>query len=208
MALDEVSDIMDNTCNSNETAAVLRLVLVVVPFHYRKSFKRNTPVKSGTLLIELLLLLLNAALFDFVLLELFEVVGEAELFPNPDGPFGRIILVPFNSIAVVGWELVMEVVISFAEGDKCSDDMIPRRVAVVKCLLNEEDPEDSTVYKSTKPVTPSETADKRWQDQAHEEDYLQIVLVLPYYNRVFIQVRDISAADPFRVLLHQHPTKV
>jgi hypothetical protein len=44
----------------------------------------NTPIELGSLLVDFLLQLLDAALFDLVGAELLEVGGKAELLPCPD----------------------------------------------------------------------------------------------------------------------------
>ena len=135
MIADEVRDIVHNTRDSDEAAAVGGLVDVVVPFHDGELVEWHAPVKLGALLVEFLLLLLHAALFDLVGLELLEVVGEADLLGEPDGPLGRVVLVPFDGVAVVGWELVVEVVVAFAEGDEGGDDVVAGAVAVVEGLV-------------------------------------------------------------------------
>jgi hypothetical protein len=223
MIADEVSNVMNDPSNSNKSSAVLGLVLVVVPFHDWKLLERNTPVEFRSFLVEFLLLLLNTALFDFVGLELFEIKSKAHLLPQPDGPFGGIILMPLDSIAVVGWELVVEVVVSLAESDQGSDDVIPRRVSVVKWLiskpvskgidaegglLDEEDSKDASIHKSTKPVTPAEASDQAREDETHEEDHLEVMTMLPCDDCISVQVGDISAANSLWVLLHDHPAKV
>lgn len=101
VVLDEVGNIVDNTSNSDESAAILGFGLVIIPVDDWQLLKRNTPVKSLSLLVELLLQLLETALLDLVLLELLQVVGESELLPDPDRPLGGVILMPFDSIAVV-----------------------------------------------------------------------------------------------------------
>ena len=223
MSFDKVRDVVDDARDGDEAAAVLGLVDVVVPLHDREGVEGNAPIELGALLVEFLLELLHAALFDFVLLELLEVVGEAELLPDPDGPLGGIVLVPFDGVAVVGGEFVVEVVVAFAEGDERGDDVVTGGVAVVKglvaepvgkrihaegCLLHEEDAEDAAVDDAAEPVTPEEAADDHGEDEAHEEDYFEVVSVLPYDDGVFVEVGDVGSADPLRVLLHQHPAKV
>jgi len=126
MILDEIGHIMNDASNGDEATTVLALVNIVVPFHDRELLERNTPVKSGTLLIKLLLMLLEAALLNFIASELLEVICETELLVNPDEPLGRIILMPFDGVAVVGGKLVVEIVIAFAESNQGSDDMITR----------------------------------------------------------------------------------
>lgn len=101
VVLDEVGNIVDNTSNSDESAAVLGFGLVIIPVDDRQLLERNTPVESLSLLVELLLQLLETALLNLVLLKLLQVVGESELLPDPDSPLGGVVLMPFNSIAVV-----------------------------------------------------------------------------------------------------------
>ena len=101
VVLDEVGNIVDNTSNSDESAAVLGFGLVIIPVDDRQLLERDTPVKSLSLLVELLLQLLETALLNLVLLELLQVVGESELLPDPDSPLGGVVLMPFDSIAVI-----------------------------------------------------------------------------------------------------------
>lgn len=135
----------------------------------------------------------------------------------------KLTLMPFNSIAVIARELVVEIVVSFAEGDKSSNDVISRRVAVIEgliaepmgqgvhteCgLLDEENSEDTCIDKPTNPVTPSETGNKSWEDQSHENNNPEVVLVLPDDNGVLVQVGNIGSANSLGVLLHNHPSQM
>jgi hypothetical protein len=166
---------------------------------------------------------LDTALLDLVGTELLEVGGETELAPQPDGPLGRVVLVPLDSVAVVGGELVMEVVVALTESDKSSDDVVPGAVAVVErlvaepvgkgvdtegSLLDEEDAQDTSVDETTLPVVPEKTSDSRREDETHEEDNLDVVLVLPDDDGVLVQVGDVSAANALGVLLHDHPAEM
>jgi len=203
VVLDEVGHVVDNTGNCNESSAVLGFGLVGVPIDDGELLERNTPVESLSLLVELLLQLLETALLDFVLLELLEVVGESELLPDPDRPLRWVILMPFDSITVVRWEFVVEVVVTLSESDESSNDVVTRRVAVVEWLvtkpmgqgidaegglLNEEDSENSSVDESTLPISPSNTSDEAREDHAHEDDGLDVVSVLPNNDRVIVQI--------------------
>ena len=198
---------MDNARDGDETAPILGLVDVVIPFNDGELVQRDAPVEPGALLIELLLLLLYPAFLDFVLLELLQVEGEAHLLPAPDAPFGWIILVPFNGIAIIGRELMMEVMVAFAKGDESSDHMVTRAVAIVerlvtepvrqgidteRGLLDEEDAKNAGVDEAAAPVAPSKTADEHGEDQTHKEDDFQIVLVLPDYDGILVEVGDVS----------------
>jgi len=221
--LDEVGDVVNNTSHSDEAAARFGLVDIIIPLHDRELVKRNAPVELGALLVEFLLLLLNATFLDLVRLELLQVKGETELLPNPDGPFGGVILVPFDGIAVIRRELVVEVVITLTESDKCSDDMVARRVAVVKWLvtkpmcervdaesglLDKEDAQDATIDEATLPVAPAEAGHEHGEDETHEEDNLEVVLVLPDHDWILIEIGDVGTANSLGVLLHQHPAEV
>jgi len=99
--LDEISDIVDDTSNSNESTAILGFGLVGLPVDDWKLLEWYTPVESLSLLVKLLLELLETTLLDFVGLELLEIVGETELLVDPDEPLGWIILVPLDGISVV-----------------------------------------------------------------------------------------------------------
>lgn len=220
---DEVGDIVDNTGNSDKTATVLGLLNVVVPLDNRELVKGNTPVELGALLVDLLLQLLDATLLDLVGTELLEVGGETELAPEPDGPLGRVILVPLDGVAVVGGELVVEVVVTLSESDESGNDVISGAVTVVErlvtepmservdtegSLLDEEDAQNTGVDESTLPIVPEKSSDGRREDQAHEENNLDVVLVLPDDNGILVQVGDVGAANALGVLLHDHPAEM
>jgi hypothetical protein len=217
MVFDEAGDIVDNTSDGHKTTAVLRLVNVIVPFHDRELLERDTPIKSLALLIELLLKLLNTALLNFVGSELLEVVCKAELLCRPDEPFGWVVLPPFDSVAVIAGEFVVEVVVAFAKGYESGDNVIAGRVAVIEwlvaepmgkgidaesCLLDEEDAEDASVNESTPEITPEECRDNSWEDEAHAEGDEDVVLVLPDDNWVLVQIGDVGASNSLGVLLH------
>jgi len=219
----ELGDIVYDTSHANESTAVLALVNVVVPLHDRKVLERYTPVKCRALLVKLLLELLNTALLNLVGTELLEIVGEAESLPCPDVPLGGVVLVPFNSVAVVGRKLVVEVVVALTKSNESSDDVIARRVAVVERLvtepvgkrvdtegglLNEEDAENTSVDESTLPVTPAETSYDTREEETHNGDNEEVILVLPPNDRIFIKVGDVGTANALGVLLHDHPAEV
>lgn len=223
VVLDEVGNVVDDTGNGDEGLAVLGLLNEVVPVNDGKLLEWESPVKLRALLVELLLLLLKAALLDLILAESLEVGGEAELLPGPDAPLGRVVLVPLDSVAVVGRELVVEVVVTFAEGDQCSDDVVTRAVPVVKRLLaepvgkrvdaeggllNDEDTEDSSVDEATPPVTPAETGNQGGESQSHEENDLDEVGVLEDNDGILVKISDIGTTGTLGVLLDDHPAKV
>lgn len=220
MVLDEVTDIVNDTSDGNESLAVLRLVDKVIPVDNGELLERGTPIEGSTLLVELLLELLNTALLDLVGAELLEVVGEANPLPESDSPLGGIVLPPLNGVAVVGRELVVEVVVTLTESDEGSDEVVTRRVAVIEglvtkpvgkgvdaesSLLDEADTEDASVDITAHPVAPAEAADKSREDDRHEDNALDEVAVLPNDDGVLVEIGDIGSALALGVLLHDHP---
>lgn len=214
---------MNDTSNCNQGTSTLCLFLEVLEFHDREVFKGDSPVEPGTDTVELLLLLLETPLFDFILAEFLEVIGEAKLLTGPDEPLSRVILMPFNSVAIVTWEFVMEVVVSLTESNESGKNVVPWRVSVIErlisepmsqgvdtecSLLNKEDPQDSSVDEATKPVTPPQTSNKTWEDETHSDNDLKIVLVLPDDDGILVQVGDVGSANSFGVLFHDHPSDV
>src|SRR5437763_11218616 len=137
MILNEIADVMDDAGDGDEGFAVASLLLEVLEFNDGQLLDGNPPVELGTGAVELLLELLDAALLDLVGSELLEVVGETELFPGPDAPFGGVVLMPLDGVPVITGELVVEVVVSLPEGDEGGDDVVPGRVAVVEGLVPE-----------------------------------------------------------------------
>lgn len=203
MVLDEGCHIVYNASDVNEGTTVLCLILEVFIFHDRKSIQRHAPIELGALHVEFLLLLLDTTFFDLVRTELLQVIGETELLPAPDRPLGRVVLPPVQGVAIVGWEFVVEVMISLAKSHQCGKDMVTRRVAVIKGLvtqpmgkgvdtegglLNEEDAEDASVYEATEEVVEGKATKDGGKDQAHEDDDLEVMTVLPDDDGIFVQV--------------------
>lgn len=148
-------------------------------------------------------MLLDTTFLDLVGTELLQVVGKTELLPAPDRPLGGVILPPVQGVAVVGGELVVEVVVALTKRHQRGEDMVTRRVAVIKWLvaqpmgkrvdtegglLNEEDAEDASVDEATEEVVEGEATKDGGKDQAHEDDDFEIMTVLPDDNRIFVQV--------------------
>lgn len=121
---DKVADIVDNTSNGHEGLSVLGVSDEVIPVNDGELLKGSTPVEGGALLVELLLELLDTALFDLVGAELLEVVGQASPLPQDNHPLGRVVLPPLNGVSVIGRELVVEVVVALTEGDERGDDVV------------------------------------------------------------------------------------
>ena len=201
--LDEGCHIVNDASDIDQGTAVLCLVLEVFIFHDWESIQWNAPIELGALHVELLLLLLDTAFLDLVGTELLQVVGETELLPAPDRPFGGVVLPPVQGVAVIGWELVVEIVVALTECHQCGEDMVTGRVAVIKglvtqpmCkgvdteggLLNEEDAEDTGIDEATEEVVEGQATNDGGKDQAHEDDDFEVVTVLPDDDGILVQV--------------------
>ena len=175
VALDEVGHVVDDTGDGDESLSVLGVFDEIVPADDGELLQGSSPVEGRALLVKLLLHLLHTTLLDLVGAELLEVVGEAQVLPDTDGPLGGVVLPPLNGVAVVRRELVVEVVVALAEGDKSGDDVVARRVAVVEGLvaepvgqrvdaegglLDEAEAQYAGVDIATDPVTPAQAADE------------------------------------------------
>lgn len=60
---------------------------------------------------------------------------QSNVLTDPDEPLGRVILVPFDSVPIVHGELVVEVMIALANGNKSGDDVIAGCMLVVEWCL-------------------------------------------------------------------------
>jgi len=54
------------------------------------------------------------------------------LLTSIDKPLRGIVLIPFDGITVVHRELVMEIVVTFTDGDECGGKVVARRMLVVE----------------------------------------------------------------------------
>ena len=66
-----------------------------------------------------------------------QLVCQTKLLHSPDEPFGRVVLVPLDSISVVHRKLVVEIVITLSDSDKCGNHMVAGCVLVVERSLTE-----------------------------------------------------------------------
>lgn len=220
---DKVGNVVNNTSDGNESLSVLSLLLVFLEAHDWERLQWNTPVELLAGLVDLLLLLLETSLLNFVGSEGLEVVGHSDLLHGPDEPLGWVVLVPLDGVTVVGWELVVEVVVTLSESNEGGNDVIPWAVTVIEwlitepvsegvdaegSLLDEEDAEDAGVDESTQEITPEKTGNDRWENETHEQDDVEVVLVLPDDDWVLVEIGDIGTSNTLWVLLHDHPSNV
>ena len=126
---------LDNV--SWEIMSLNRDKLTAIPCDNGQIIGRSGPLHFIGLLLEFLELHCQLTLADFVIGEGLEMRREAEPRHGSDEPFGGVVLVPFNSVTVIHRELMMEVVISFANGYKCGDKVVTRSVFVIEWGLSE-----------------------------------------------------------------------
>ena len=65
------------------------------------------------------------------------MAGETEPSADGDEPLGGVVLVPSDGVTVVHGELVVEVVVAFADGGESGDEVVTRGVLVVEGRLAE-----------------------------------------------------------------------
>ena len=160
---------------------------------------------------------------DSVLGELLQVVGQAEQGGHVDDYLSRVVLVPFDGVTVVSWELVVEVVVTFTEGDQSGDPVVSwgssvverlvtqvvgQRVDAESSLLDGGSSQDTSVHQTTPEVVPHVVAEHSGQDECGEDHDWDEVSVLPADNPIVHQVGDIGSSSVLWVWLQQHPAHV
>lgn len=222
VTVDEISDIVDDTRDDNEVT-LLGSLTELIEFNHRKLVDRNTPVKTVTPSVELLLLLLDDALLNGVLREALQVVSQSDLVAGPDEHLSGVPLVPLQGVTVVTRELMMEVVVSLTHGDECGQDVITRSVAVIEGLftdpvgqridtegglVNKEETHNASIEQTTLVVTPSETTNEHGGNVSSSNKPPHVVLVLRNDKLIGKQIADVSTALQSGILLEDHPTHV
>ena len=99
--------------------------------------RAGRPIETHRLFVELLELHCELTFLDFVLREDLEVRSKADELHGCDEPLGGIILIPLDGIAIVHWELVMEVMVTLSKGDKRGENVITRSMLIVKGSFTE-----------------------------------------------------------------------
>jgi hypothetical protein len=134
--VDERGDVVNETSDEDKRAS-LGLFLEAIPADDGKVVRVGGPFEISTNLLQLLEFHGELTLLDFVVGEALEVASKTDPAANANEPLGRIVLVPFDSIAIIGGELVMEIVVSFTDGNKCGQDVVARRVLIVEWSITE-----------------------------------------------------------------------
>lgn len=75
-------------------------------------------------------------------------------------------------------------------------------------LLDEEDSENTGVDEAALPVTPTQTSNNSRNNETHNGNNPEVVLVLPDDNGVLVQVGNVGTANALGILLHDHPANV
>jgi hypothetical protein len=65
------------------------------------------------------------------------MAGEPNTLAEPYKPLGGVILIPFDRVSVVHWELMVEIVITLSDRDQGGEDVVSRGVFIVKRRLAE-----------------------------------------------------------------------
>lgn len=129
-------DVVDESVNGDQGSA-LGLVDKVVPRDDGQVVRVGGPFDDLAGLSELLQLHGVDTLLDLVVGELFQVRSETEELAGRDEPLGRVVLVPLDGVTVVHGELVVEVVVSLADGDQGGDEVVTRGVLVIESVLSQ-----------------------------------------------------------------------
>jgi len=92
----------------------------------RGPFKRILPG------LELLQLHRQPPLVNLLFGEDAEMARQSKFIANRDKPFGRVPLVPFHSVPVIHWELMMEVMVTLPERHKRRNQVVSWRVFIIE----------------------------------------------------------------------------
>ena len=136
MLVQEARHIMNEPANEDERS-ILALRLESIPRNNRHLLLVRRPRQALLFGAELLQLHRQLALCDFVLGEDLQVRREPEFLAGGDKPLGRVVLVPLDGVAVVHGELVVEVVVTLADGDEGGDHVVAGSVLVIEGSLAE-----------------------------------------------------------------------
>lgn len=134
VVLNEGRTVVNETVDSNKRA-FLGFSLEIVPADDRKVVARLGPFKLIGLLLKKLQFHGVLTLLNLVVGETLQVRGKTKRRHGPDEPLGGVVLEPLDSVSEVLRELMVEVVVTFANSAKSSNDMVSRRVLVVEGLL-------------------------------------------------------------------------
>ena len=145
---------------------------------------------------------------DLFIRDAAEVADQAEFFQGPDGPFGRVEIGAFHSVAVVVLELVVIIVVALAEGEESHDRAIAcaaaRGVRLVahamthgvdekRAVLHRENAEDTGQQEAAQRADRAspEKAEEDGKTEAESYRNRNAPAVLPHDQRVAAEIVDI-----------------
>lgn len=147
---------------------------------------------------------------------------QSQLATTPNEPLRRVVLVPLDRISIIHGELMMEIMITFSDGDQGRNKMILGTVLVVEwripeimrkridaegAVVHETHPYRTRIYISSSPVSPPQPRDQRRHTKAHNYHQPNISSVLPPNNVVPVEVTDVGRTGP-DAWLEYDPTNV
>lgn len=159
---------------------------------------------------------------DGCIREGLELTSETEFVGSPNEPLGGIVLESLDRVTVILRELVVEVVVTFSDGDKGGEPVVLRGVLVVEGSLsepvservdaegrvvNEEKTSGSREEEPSSPISPSKTSYDGREDESHTDDEVHVPTVLPADNLVLGEIGDIGNTGS-ATRLNEHPSNV
>lgn len=188
----------------------------------RQDGRVGPPVDASHGFLQVLVLHLQCALGDLVGAEALQLVCNASHLQGADEPLGGVVVEPADPVAVVGWELVVEVVVALADGQQCRDDavscglavgvrgvagVVGNRVHTERGVVDEEETEAASNEEATIRIAP-QRCNHTGQQEAEEQSEGAVVLVLDVNDRLGFEVLNVGVADAPRLLLAKHPATV
>ncbi|KAI0564762.1 stearoyl-CoA desaturase Delta-9 fatty acid desaturase [Gracilaria domingensis] len=194
-----------------------------VPVHGRQRANVMPPVNGLLELVQLLLLDLHLSLSDFVIRETNQSRTQTKVRQSAHNPLGRVVVVPPNAVAVVVRKLVMVVVVALAKRDQRRDDVVVAGVLLgvglhAKRVRQAVDAERGLVHKEHAPkagvhqrapkIVPAQGSHRQRKNEPKQQRNGQVVAVLEHDAAMGVEVADVDAPRPSRVLLEHHPANV
>lgn len=223
MLCDVPLDVVDDARDDDEVAVGLGLADEVALGPHGQFGQFRPPLQHVAPSVQLLLLLLHQCLLDGVGGERLQAVRHAHQRAPVDEQLRRVVLVPFDRVSVVRWELVVEVVVTLAEGHNRGHPVVPWSSLVVKglCsdvmrhgvdaergLLDHENAHDARVQKAAEVVAEQVAARQGGDHKRHDDHQQYVVSVLEADDPVVVQVLDVGAGLVLGVGFQQHPAHV
>lgn len=78
---------------------------------------------------------------------------------------------------------------------------------VLTDVVDKAESSGTSKEESTPPVTPTESGDESWENEAHADDEVEVPLLLPLDDLVFGEIRDVGRSDG-SAGLDEHPPDV